>query len=273
LAPPITGGVLGGYERIASREIGVSQKHTQITTLADPKLRAALEIFANALTEPLAVFRSLVDAHMTNLSLKVWKDSIQALAPKITLLFEGSSQVQLSSWITQDWLVESLLPEDRFVQLSPPVTKGSDDAVTSLLSISSRLGLPIRDVVEIAGISRSSFYSWRSPTAPRPRLSSQGRLWELAQLVEDLEELIEAPLRHWLLANPQRRTDLLQGNFHKVLDAASPVNGAPFLAPSYSTNYAVGGDEATQIDDSPARGASGKIGVAATVHTRKRRGE
>jgi hypothetical protein len=79
-----------------------------------------------------------------------------------------------------------------------PVLPEAHDVVNAVRHVEGRLGLPVRDVCEAADITRSTFYSWVNQEDSRPRLPSQGRLWALVQLVDDLEELLGAPPAAWL---------------------------------------------------------------------------
>jgi hypothetical protein len=273
MAPAITGAISGRSERIFSRENASSQKHTPITKIFDPKLRVAIQIFSDALDEPMNTMRNLFDTYLANSSLGLRRNvviGVESHDPKVTSFIGGPLQVQLSTWIKDDWLIPSDLPRSELQRAPHPVTDGADNAVTAVLSISNRVGLPIRDVVEAAGISRSSFYSWRTPQAPEPRVSSQGRLWELAQLVEDLEELVGSSVDRWLMAEPQRRVDFTRGDFQKLLDSAVPSNRKVQFAAPYSALYAVGGDEQENDNDVPHRKSSGRVKLASTVRANKR---
>lgn len=128
---------------------------------------------------------------------------------------------------------------------------GHDDAVAVVDGLTTRLDLSVRDVLAAAGIRRSTFYTWKAPEARRPRAFSQGRLWSLAQAVEDLEELVGGSLRGWLLADPARLPMLRRGEFDALLRRAEPAASAEVRgAPAYPAAYGVGGDR-TEADDIP----------------------
>jgi hypothetical protein len=280
MTPVLTGSVLKRYERTtsqeakASRDARASQNHTPITQIIDPRLRVAIEIFrealAEALVEPMASIGNAIEAYRGNLPLSHWSelaisDSTGGLTQHLVDVFP----IPLLDWIRGDAIAH--LPGYILANSSHKEVEGSDDAALTVRLISRRLGLPIRDIVEAAGISRSSFYSWSSPNAPRPRVSSQGHLWELAQMVDDLDELLGESLQRWILADPQRRVSLAHGDFAKLLDeAAQPKRRPRKESDLHSAIYAVGGDTSVE-EDEPLRKSMGKVTVATSVPAQKRR--
>ncbi|MBB2923196.1 hypothetical protein [Cellulomonas cellasea] len=223
-----TGSSLGDYEQLASREERNSSRHTRLRQVEDPALRDALGHFDTALTNPLS---SLATLHaVSGLSQTFLVERGQAF---YSVLSTAVDQV------TDALARASALPD---VPEAPAVT-GQDDAVAVVEQLVTRLGLPLRDVLSAAEISRSTFYHWKSPSAPRARVASQGQLWALAHTVEDLDELVDGDLRGWLLAD-QARVDLLKrGAFAALLrKAALLVPAGRGAAPAYAAAYAVGGD-------------------------------
>ena len=81
--------------------------------------------------------------------------------------------------------------------------------------------IDLKDVLAAASIKPRTYHSWAQPSASRPRLTSQGRLWALAQLVDDLPELLDVPIRQWVLADSERLTALRAGRFDELLEQAS----------------------------------------------------
>lgn len=96
-----------------------------------------------------------------------------------------------------------------------------DDVVDVVRDLQHRLGIDLKDVLAAASIKPRTYHSWAQPSAPRPRLTSQGRLWALAQLVDDLPELLDVPIRQWVLAAPDRLPALRNGRFDELLEQAS----------------------------------------------------
>ena len=142
-----------------------------------------------------------------------------------------------------------------------PLVGGYDDAAGVVDDLSARLGMPVRDVLAAAEVSRSTFYSWKPPDAPRPRVASQGRLWALAQTVEDLEQLVPGALRGWLLADDARRALLVAGRFNELLAAAMPTR-RPMQPPGYVEAYAVGGDRGEDVATEPKAPRRRKVTAA-----------
>lgn len=97
------------------------------------------------------------------------------------------------------------------------------DPVDILDRISSQTGLSRDEVLKAAGISRRTFYSWQRSGSSRPRKGSLGRLWELVATIEDLQEIIERPLKLWLGSDPDRGRLLCRGRFEEILDIAVRV--------------------------------------------------
>ena len=145
------------------------------------------------------------------------------------------------------------------------------DVVTTVRALVEALGLPLRDVLKAAGIRRSSFHSWDKPGKPRPRMNSVGRLWALAQAVEDLTNTINVPLSRWLLAAPKRHRLLLDGSFDELVElAVNAANPKELRAsPRSSTGAAVRPDDGAPLlapRDRPRKG------VGSQVVTRQKRG-
>jgi hypothetical protein len=69
--------------------------------------------------------------------------------------------------------------------------------------------VPERDVLTAAGIKERTFHEWKRH-GREPRLGSQGRLWELVQVVEGLAEQMADPAA-WLRADARRREVLRSG--------------------------------------------------------------
>jgi hypothetical protein len=115
-------------------------------------------------------------------------------------------------------------------------------AVTVVEQLVAMLGMPKRDVLRAAGISKSTFHTWDQPNGPRPRTASQGRLWALAELVDDLTDYLGARDRvgPWLLADNARRSLLRAGEFDAVLNLAAPASVADTGTPYLSGLFAAG---------------------------------
>lgn len=221
LAP--TGSALGDLEQLCAHDAAIAKLHTRPRSVEDPALRDALERFDSALTTPICD--------------RTWLRATTRLSE--TFLFGWGTAFfdVVSTGIQQADQAET--------GVADPVA-GQDDAVSVVEDLTARLGLPGKDVLIAAGISKSTFHTWKKPKGarvPRPRVASQGRLWALAQAVEDLEELLGGGLRGWLLADTTRVRLLRRGDFNALLRAAEPpASSAAASAPAHAAAYAVGGD-------------------------------
>lgn len=227
LAP--TGSALGDYEQLASREEGTASRHTRLRQVEDPVLRDALGHFDTALTDPLSALAVL--PAVTGLTRTFLVERGQAFYGVISAIADQAAAAIVGA--------PAALPDTP----EAPAVSGQDDAVGVVEQLVGRLGLPLRDVLAAAEISRSTFYHWKSPAAPRPRVASQGQLWALAQAVEDLGELCGGDLRGWLLIDRTRVELLKRGAFGALLRAAAPpVPAGRGAASAYAAAHAVGGD-------------------------------
>jgi hypothetical protein len=109
--------------------------------------------------------------------------------------------------------------------------------------IQDELAVTQKELLAATGIRRRTYYSWKSPSTPRPRPSSLGRLWHLADALVDLRETLGRPVAAWLHASPERMAVFKEGRFEDLVDLA-----ATMPKPS-----------------KPAHGTSRRIGVAADV--------
>ena len=120
--------------------------------------------------------------------------------------------VRTTGWSSFQESVRFLLPGnvDDVETFAPPVEPEST-AVHVIANISEVLGVPVSDVLEASGIRRRTYQHWKA-TAANPRLSSQGRLWELSFTVRVLAESLGKGLRQWLHV-PARLELLANGDF------------------------------------------------------------
>lgn len=125
------------------------------------------------------------------------------------------------------------------------------DVVATIRSLSRCLGLPEHDICVAAGVSRDTYHTWTQPSAPRPRLTSQGRLHALVQFTEDLEELLDVHPGLWLRAEPGRRAQLLAGRFDDPLESLRARPRPSQAAPDAARFLSVGGDRLAS-DGEPA---------------------
>ncbi|MGV0734355.1 hypothetical protein [Mycolicibacter sinensis] len=95
------------------------------------------------------------------------------------------------------------------------------DVVEAFEDIRAELRLTQKQMFAATGIRKRTFHSWRSkPPGSRPRVASQGLLWQLADTVEELRETVDRPLPQWLQGDRRRMEALLDGRFDDLIDLA-----------------------------------------------------
>jgi len=104
------------------------------------------------------------------------------------------------------------------------LSEGVPQPVLVVDRLCSDTGLGRDDILKAADIKRRTFYLWQSKDqSSRQRVSSLGRLWELADTVDDLREIVDKPLPQWLGADRERVRLLCRGRFDELLDLAVRV--------------------------------------------------
>jgi hypothetical protein len=122
-----------------------------------------------------------------------------------------------------------------------------NDAVAAVAYVAGVLGVPEIDVLTASKVKERTFHEWKSK-GRKPRLASQGRLWALVQITEDLAEQLP-DVAAWLRADPRRR-ELFRAGEGDAL-AADALNEALLLASksgqlvgeSLAGRYALGAEE------------------------------
>lgn len=109
--------------------------------------------------------------------------------------------------------------------------------------IQDELAVTQKELLAATGIRRRTYYSWKNPSTPRPRPSSLGRLWHLADALVDLRETLGRPIAPWLHSSPERLAAFREGRFEDLVDL-----GVAMPKPSRR-----------------AHGTSRRIGIAADV--------
>jgi hypothetical protein len=186
-----TGGILG--DRILSDEVG---SHTAFvhTDIDNYFLRIVLPAWNETLS------RSVIDPVLCN---------VQALARSTS----GSTEKVLH--VSSEYLTD---------RSATVLTSGTENVYTqsaydAVRFIQEALGVSLNDVTKSAKISRRTYYNWRKSNVLRPRLASEGRLWKLVQITEDLLDLLGRDLHKWIRADSKRRSMLLKGEFDELLSA------------------------------------------------------
>jgi len=103
---------------------------------------------------------------------------------------------------------------------TPKVDPDTADALTVFEHMRNELGVTQKDLFVATGIKRRTFYSWSDPSTPRPRPSSLGRLWSLADALVDLREALERPVAAWLHSSAERMAAFKEGRFEDLVEIA-----------------------------------------------------
>jgi hypothetical protein len=93
--------------------------------------------------------------------------------------------------------------------------------------VAETLGVPHGDVLAAAGIKPRTYHEWKSK-GREPRLGSQGELWKLVGIVEDLAAG-ETDVAVWFKSDTRHRDLLRAGDLDRL--AASPDGRGDLLAP------------------------------------------
>lgn len=171
------------------------------------------------------------------------------------LAIEQGSSIYIALWEPREATPQSgdfplREPDSPHGEQSPSPTSPVANAVDQAVQ---RLGLPKEYVFDITGIASSTYYHWkRQPASFQPRLASQGRLWELMDFLDDLEELIDVPVSTWILGRPGRLDLLTEGRFSALLEDLHAPRRSSSDDAEYLANYAVGA-EADRALNSQAR--------------------
>lgn len=125
--------------------------------------------------------------------------------------------------------------------ISETSVAGQGDAVATVRGLAKFFGLPLGDILKAARISKSSFHSWDKPNQPKPRTSSQGGLWALAQLAGELNEALPGPVSEWLLADEGHLKLLREGQFDELFARVfeRPFRRGEGAATAYAAAYGV----------------------------------
>jgi hypothetical protein len=94
------------------------------------------------------------------------------------------------------------------------------DPVAVFARIQTELAVTQKDLLIAVGIKRRTYYSWKDPATPRPRPSSLGRLWHLADALVDLRDSLDRPVAPWLHSAPERMVAFKEGRFEDLVDLA-----------------------------------------------------
>lgn len=122
-----------------------------------------------------------------------------------------------------------------------PIDLEAADALTVFETIRCELGVPQKELLAATGIKHRTFYSWKRSTL-RPRSSSLGRLWNLADALVDLRETLERPVGAWLHSSNERMALFKAGRFEDLVDLAVAMPKPPEKAQGTSHRIGIATD-------------------------------
>jgi hypothetical protein len=143
------------------------------------------------------------------------------------------------------------------VNRRPPIDV-SGDAVTTVRALAELLGVPVGDILKASEISKSSFHSWDKPSRPKPRLSSEGALWALADTANELADSVDGSVAKWMRADRSRRRLLRSGQFDELLDQLyeRPHERGEGAAPLYALTAGVHDEPEGPLAERPIDGGA-----------------
>ncbi len=191
-----TGGLLGDrliFDQWSAAAESIQTRHTAFTPASDSYVLSVVvpawdEVLPRTVSDPVLERARQVAERTIN-----WVGSV--------LRISGSSLLDRSAtWLTPG-----------------PVDAGTMSASAAVRFIQATLGVPAVAVTESCGISRRTFYNWEKAEIKQPRLKSEGRLWRLVQVVEDLARELGDELPRWIKMEPRRLQWLSAGKFDELV--------------------------------------------------------
>jgi uncharacterized protein (DUF2384 family) len=114
--------------------------------------------------------------------------------------------------------------------------------------LQTELAVTQKELFAATGIKHRTYHSWKNPSAPRPRPSSLGRLWRLADTMVDLREALDQrSVAAWLHSSPERMAAFKAGRFEDLLDLAVAMPKPAQRAYGMSRNIGVAVDVGAPI--------------------------
>lgn len=98
------------------------------------------------------------------------------------------------------------------------------DALTTFEELRLELGLNRNEMLSATRVKARTYHSWKKGGTARPRLSSVRGLWDLADTLEELREVVPTPLGEWFRADGTRRRLLTKCEFADLLDLAHNIH-------------------------------------------------
>lgn len=125
------------------------------------------------------------------------------------------------------------------VQAAADQVDEMSDVLEAFDQVRAVLGLSQKEMFSASGIKKRTYHSWkRKLPGSRPRVSSQGRFWRLADALDDLRDAVDRPLDQWIRGDQRRLDALLDGRFDELIDLA--VNRPAYPTRSIGTSVYAG---------------------------------
>lgn len=163
-------------------------------------------------------------------AISAWRSNCRVLSVPLPVgwIMDEAASIELQVGMPLVWISHPVvLPDDEGEELD-----ADRDAASVVRSLEDRLGLPLSQILQAAKIRRRTFYAWEAKAGTQPRLKSQGRLWALAQCVDDLEDVLGNSLRRWLSTDSERLRLLSGGHFDELTElAVRSVERGPAIMP------------------------------------------
>ncbi len=125
------------------------------------------------------------------------------------------------------------------VPAAPGQVNEMSDVLEAFEQVQAELCVTQKQMFKATGIKHRTYHSWKrkAPDA-RPRAASQGRFWQLVDVLDDLRDAVDRPLGQWLNGAPERLSAFLSGRFDDLVDLA--VNRPPYPKRSVGDSVHVG---------------------------------
>lgn len=121
------------------------------------------------------------------------------------------------------------LPVEAFVPAGATVTAtlsvGHDlvtatDACEAIQQLATVLQLPEKDICAAAGVKPRTFKGWKQ-RGHKPQVGSLGRLWNMVEVVNGLNDDLEGSFPQWLKASADRLSLFHAGQFNQLVNLAA----------------------------------------------------
>lgn len=151
----------------------------------------------------------------------------------------GRGVDEVSTQLTSFRYSNTRLPEEAFVLASSTVTATlsvghhlvtATDAREAIQQLASVLQLPEKDICAAAGVKPRTFKGWKQ-RGHKPQVGSLGRLWNMVEVVNGLNDDLEGSFPQWLKASADRLSLFNAGQFNRLVNLAARdiLSGADVL--------------------------------------------